>query len=62
LSHCALKIACWNIQIAANLIQDQVVDFFIKLFLHQSLSLLLSKLGLIDIYQPPTVGAILHHK
>lgn len=41
--------------------QDQIADFFTKPLLPKTFSLLLSKLGLIDIYQPPTCGGLLHH-
>ncbi|KEH23146.1 hypothetical protein MTR_7g067040 [Medicago truncatula] len=42
--------------------KDQVVDFFTKALLPQSFSNLLSKLGMIYIYQSPTCGRILHHE
>jgi len=41
--------------------QDQIADFFTKHLLPKTFSLLLSKLGLIDIYQPPPCGGLLHH-
>lgn len=41
--------------------QDQIADFFTKPLLPKTFSLLLSKLGLIDIYEPPTCGGLLHH-
>lgn len=41
---------------------DQIVDFFTNSLLPKSFSLLLSKLGLIDIYQSPTYLGILHNK
>jgi hypothetical protein len=40
--------------------QDQVADFFTKALLPKTFNVLLSKLGLINIYQPPTCGGILH--
>jgi len=40
--------------------QDQVADFFTKALLPKTFNILLSKLGLINIYQPPTCGGILH--
>jgi hypothetical protein len=40
--------------------KDQVADFFTKSLLPQPFHLLLSKLGLLDIYQPPTCGGILN--
>jgi ATP sulfurylase len=36
--------------------QDQVADFFTKALHPQPFTLLLSKLGLLDIYQPPACG------
>jgi hypothetical protein len=39
--------------------KDQRADFFTKSVLPQPLHLLLSKLGLVDIYHPPTFGGIL---
>jgi hypothetical protein len=39
--------------------QDQVADFFTKALLPKTFHALLSKLGLINIYQPPTCGGIL---
>jgi len=41
--------------------QDQVADFFTKALLPKTFNVLLSKLGLINIYQPPTCGGILHN-
>jgi len=41
---------------------DQLADFFTKSLFPQPFSLLLSKLGLLDIYQPPSCGGILHNK
>jgi hypothetical protein len=40
--------------------QDQVADFFTKALLPKTFNVLLSKLGLINIYQPPTCGGLLH--
>jgi len=40
--------------------QDQLADFFTKSLLPRPFSILLSKLGLIDIYQPPSCGGLLH--
>jgi len=40
--------------------QDQVADFFTKALLPKTFNILLSKLGLINTYQPPTCGGILH--
>jgi hypothetical protein len=40
--------------------QDQLADFFTKLLLPKFFSLLLSKLGLIDINQPPSCGGLSH--
>lgn len=42
--------------------KDQVADFFTKSLQPQPFHTLLSKLGLIDIYQPPTFGGLLHHE
>jgi len=39
--------------------QDQVADFFTKALLPKTFHFLLSKLGLINIYQPPSCGGIL---
>lgn len=36
--------------------QDQVTDFFTKPLLPQPFNILLSKLGFLDLYQPPTCG------
>jgi len=36
--------------------QDQLVDFFTKSLLPQPFNVLLSKLGLLDLYQPLTCG------
>ena len=41
---------------------DQLADFLTKSFFPQPFNLLLSKLGLLDIYQPPSCGGILHSK
>jgi len=35
---------------------DQIADFFSKSLFPQPSNLLLSKLGMLDIYQPPTCG------
>ena len=40
--------------------QDQLADFFTKSLLPQPFSILLSKLGLLDLYQPLTCGGLLH--
>jgi hypothetical protein len=40
---------------------DQLTDFFTKSLFPQLFNLLLSKLGLLDIYQPPTCGGMLHN-
>jgi hypothetical protein len=42
--------------------KEQLADFFTKPLLPQPFNLLLSKLGMIDIYSPPTCGRILHHE
>jgi hypothetical protein len=42
--------------------QDQIADFFTKSLLPQPFHLLLSKLGLVDIYQPPPCGGLLHNE
>jgi len=42
--------------------KDQATDFFIKSLLPQPFNNLISKLGMINIYQPPTCGGILHHE
>jgi hypothetical protein len=39
--------------------QAQLVDFFTKPLLPQPFGILLSKMGLIEIYQPPSCGGIL---
>jgi hypothetical protein len=41
--------------------QDQVADFFTKALLPKTFNVLLSKLGLINIYQPPTCGGLLYN-
>jgi hypothetical protein len=41
--------------------QDQVADFFTKALLPKTFNALLSKLGLINIYQPPTCGGLLQN-
>lgn len=40
--------------------QDQLADFFTKSLLPQPFSILLSKLGLLDLYQPLTCGGLIH--
>ena len=40
---------------------DQIADFFTKALYPQPFGILLSKLGMLDIYQPPTCGGILHN-
>jgi len=42
--------------------KKQLADFFTKPLLPQPFGLLLYKLGLIDIYQPPPCGGLLHNK
>lgn len=42
--------------------KEQLADFFTKPLLPQPFNLLLSKLGMINIYSPPTCGRILHHE
>jgi len=42
--------------------KDQLANFFTKALLPQPFSTLLSKLGMLDIYHPPTCGGILHNK
>jgi hypothetical protein len=42
--------------------KEQVADFFTKALLRQPFSILLSKLGMVNIYQPPTCGGLLHHE
>ena len=42
--------------------KDQVADFFTKSLLPQPFNNLLSKLGMVNIYQPPTCGGLLHHE
>lgn len=42
--------------------QDQLADFFTKPLLPQPFGILLSKLGLLDLYQPPPCGGLLHNK
>ena len=42
--------------------KEQLTDFFTKPLLPQPFGLLLSKLGLIEIYQPPPCGGLLHNK
>jgi hypothetical protein len=39
--------------------KDQLADFFTKSLLPQPFGILLSKMGLIEIYQPPSCGGIL---
>jgi hypothetical protein len=40
--------------------QNQLTDFFTKFLLPQPFTILLSKLGLLDLYQPLTCGGLLH--
>jgi hypothetical protein len=40
--------------------QNQIADFFTKSLLPQPFHTLLSKMGLVDIYQPPPCGRLLH--
>jgi hypothetical protein len=40
--------------------QDQLADFFTKPLLPQPFGVLLSKLGLLDLYQAPPCGGLLH--
>jgi hypothetical protein len=42
--------------------KEQVADFFTKSLLPQPFSNLLSKLGMVNIYQSPTCGGLLHHE
>ena len=42
--------------------KEQLSDFFTKPLLPQPFNLLLSNLGMINIYSPPTCGRILHHE
>ena len=42
--------------------KEQLADFFTKPLLPQPFNLLLSKLGMINIYSPPICGRILHHE
>jgi len=42
--------------------KDQVPDFFTKSLLPQPFNNLLFKLGMVNIYQPPTCQGILHHE
>jgi len=42
--------------------KDQLAGFFTKPLLPQLFGILLSKLDLIDLYQPPSCGEILHNK
>jgi hypothetical protein len=42
--------------------KEQVTDFFTKSLLPQPFNSLLSKLGMVNIYQPPTCGGLLHHE
>jgi hypothetical protein len=42
--------------------RDQVADFFTKSLLPQPFNNLLSKLGMVNIYQSPTCGGLLHHE
>jgi hypothetical protein len=40
--------------------KHQLADFFTKALLPQPFNLLMTKLGMLDIYHPPTCGGILH--
>jgi hypothetical protein len=42
--------------------KDQLADFFTKSLLPQPFGVLLAKLGMVDIYHPPTCGRVLEHK
>lgn len=42
--------------------KDQLADFFTKPLLPQLFNILLSKLGMLNIYHPPACGGILEHK
>lgn len=42
--------------------KDKIANFFTKTLLPQPFNNLLSKLGMIDIYHPPTYGGILHNE
>jgi transposase InsO family protein len=42
--------------------KEQVADFFTKSLLPQPFNNLLSKLGMVNIYQSPTCGGLLHHE
>ncbi|PNX92373.1 retrovirus-related Pol polyprotein from transposon TNT 1-94, partial [Trifolium pratense] len=42
--------------------KDQIADFFTKALLPQPFGILLAKLGMVDIYHPPTCGRVLEHK
>jgi hypothetical protein len=42
--------------------KDQLADFFTKSLLPQPFNLLLSKLGMLDLYQPPTCGRVIHQE
>jgi hypothetical protein len=42
--------------------KDQLADFFTKPLLPQPFGILLSKLGLLDLYQPPSCGGLLHNQ
>jgi len=41
---------------------EQVADFFTKSLLPQPFNSLLSKLAMVNIYQSPTCGGLLHHE
>jgi hypothetical protein len=41
---------------------DQLADFFTKSLFPQPFNILLSKLGLLDIYQSPSCGGLLHNR
>jgi hypothetical protein len=41
--------------------KDQLADFFTKSLLPQPFGVLLAKLGMVNIYHPPTSGRVLEH-
>jgi hypothetical protein len=41
--------------------KDQLADFFTKYLLPQPFGVLLAKLGMVNIYHPPTCGRVLEH-
>jgi hypothetical protein len=41
--------------------KDQLADFFTKSLLPQPFGVLLAKLGMVNIYHPPTCGRVLEH-